>query len=71
MIGFIGTSVLLGLYIYVVIFPPPLSPDGRPEEIELDGMFSKSVEFATVIGIIYLIQYERKKKKALLEIIKT
>jgi len=68
-IGFIGTVVLLGLYIYVVIFPPPLSPDNKPEEIEFDGIFSKSVEFVTVIGIIYLMQYEKKKKKILLDII--
>jgi len=70
-IGFIGTAVLLGLYVYVVIFPPPLSPDNKPEEIEFDGVFSKSVETATMIGIIYLIQYEKKKKKMLLENINT
>ena len=70
-IGFIGTSVLLGLYLYVVIFPPPLSPDNRPEEIELDGIFAKSVEAATVIGIIYLMLYEKKKKKIMLDNINT
>jgi hypothetical protein len=64
-IRFVGTAVLLGLYLYVVIFPPPLSPDNKPEE--WDGIFSKSVEFATVIGIIYLMQYEREKKKILLD----
>lgn len=66
-IGFVGTAVLLGLYLYVVIFPPPLSPDNKPEELEWDGIFSKSVEFATVIGIIYLMQYEKKKKNVLLD----
>jgi len=66
-IGFVGTAVLLGLYLYVVIFPPPLSPDNRPEEIEFDGIFAKSVEVATVIGIIYLMIYEKKKKKILLD----
>jgi len=66
-IGFIGTAVLLGLYIYVVIFPPPLSPDNKPEEIEFDGIFAKSVEVATVIGIIYLMLYEKKKKNMLLD----
>jgi len=66
-IGFIGTAVLLGLYLYVVIFPPPLSPDNRPEEIELEGIFSKSVEVATVIGIIYLMIYEKRRKKLLLD----
>jgi len=71
MIGFVGTAVLLGLYIYVIIFPPPLSPDGQPEEIELEGIFSKSVEIATMIGIVYLMQYEKKKKKILLDSINT
>jgi len=59
--------VLLGLYLYVVIFPPPLSPDNRPEEIELEGIFSKSVEVATVIGIIYLMIYEKRRKKLMLD----
>jgi hypothetical protein len=67
LIGFVGTAVLLGLYIYVVIFPPPLSPDGQPEEIEFEGIFSKSVEIATMIGIVYLMQYEKKKKNRLLD----
>jgi hypothetical protein len=66
LIGLVGTSILVGLYIYVVIFPPPLSPNGAPEDIELDGMFSKSVEITTLIGIIYLIGYEKKRKKSLL-----
>jgi len=70
-IGIIGTSVLLGLYLYVVIFPPPLSPDNRPEEIEFDGIFSKSVEAATVIGIIYLMIYEKRRRKILLGSINT
>ncbi|MFQ5781937.1 MAG: hypothetical protein ACE5GR_02640 [Nitrosopumilus sp.] len=70
-IGFVGTAVLLGLYIYVVIFPPPLSPDNRPEEVEYDGVFAKSVEIATIIGIIYLIIYEKEKKKILLHKIST
>jgi len=66
LIGLVGTSVLVGLYIFVVIFPPPLSPNGVPEDIELDGVFSKSVEITTLIGIIYLIGYEKRKKKSLL-----
>ncbi|MDW0315737.1 MAG: hypothetical protein QN716_10215, partial [Nitrososphaeraceae archaeon] len=32
--GFMGTAVLIGLYVYVVIYPPPLSPINQPEEIE-------------------------------------
>lgn len=65
-IGFIGTGVLLGLYIYVIIFPPPLSPDNQPEEVEIEGIFAKSVEIATMIGIIFLIRYEKERKKILL-----
>lgn len=70
-IGLVGTAVLLGLYLYVVIFPPPLSPDNKPEEMEFDGVFAKSVEIATIIGIIYLMQYEKKRKKILLDNIST
>lgn len=66
-IGIVGTAVLLGLYTYTVIFPPPLSPNDQAEEIEFDGIFSKSVEVATVIGIIYLMTYEKKKKNMLLD----
>jgi len=66
-IGLVGTAVLLGLYTYTVIVPPPLSPNNQPEEIEFDGIFSKSIEIATVIGIIYLMQYEKKRKKILLD----
>jgi len=66
-IGLIGTGVLLGLYIYVVIFPPPLSPDNKPEEIEFDGIFSKSVEITTAIGIIWIIRHENKRKKILID----
>jgi len=67
MIGLVGTLILLGLYTYTVIFPPPLSPNNQPEEIEFDGIFAKSVEAATVIGIIYLMQYEKKRKNMLLD----
>ena len=70
-IGLVGTAVLLGLYTYAVILPPPLSPNNQAEEIEFDGIFAKSVEVATVIGIIYLMLYEKKKKKILLDNINT
>ena len=58
--GLFGTAVLLGLYIYVIIYPPPLSPTNQPEEIEFAGILSKSVEALLVIGIIYLIRWEKK-----------
>jgi len=65
--GLIGTSILVGLYVYTVIFPPPLSPINQPEEIGLDGIFAKAVEIATLIGIIWVIRYEKKRKNSLLE----
>lgn len=57
--GLIGTGVLVGLYAYVVIFPPPLSPNNEPEDLEIAGIVSKSVEIALIIGITYLIRLER------------
>ena len=70
-IGFIGTALLLGLYIYVIIFPPPLSPDNQPEEIEIQGILAKSVEFVLIVGIIYLMKYEKTKMKIQLDSIRT
>lgn len=61
--GLIGTAVLVGLYIYVVIFPPPLSPNNEPEELEFAGIISKSVEISLIIGISYLIKLERTRMK--------
>ena len=58
--GFTGTAVLVGLHIYVVIFPPPLSPINRPEEIEIAGILSKSVEVALLIGIMFIIRWDRQ-----------
>ena len=67
--GFMGTAVLVGLYIYVVVFPPPLSPINRPEEIEIAGILSKSVEVALLIGIMLIIRWDRQAfQKILLEI---
>lgn len=58
--GFIGTAVLVGLYIYVVIFPPPLSPTNQPEQIEIAGILSKSVEVALLVGIAYIMRVDRQ-----------
>src|ERR671925_1433390 len=58
--GFIGTAVLIGLYIYVVIFPPPLSPTNQPEQIEITGILSKSVEVALLVGIVYIMRVDRQ-----------
>src|SRR5919106_1726767 len=67
--GFMGTAILVGLYIYVVIFPPPLSPTNQPEEIEIAGILSKSVEVALLIGIMLIIRWDRQAfQKILLEI---
>src|SRR5215211_2170503 len=58
--GFIGTAVLVGLYIYVVVFPPPLSPTNQPEKIEIAGILSKSVEVALLVGIAYIMRVDRQ-----------
>ena len=59
--GFIGTSVLIGLYAYSVVVAPPLSPDNKPENVDIAGILAKSVEIFLVIGIIYLMRWERRK----------
>lgn len=61
LIGLAGTAVLLGLYAYSVIFPPPLSPDDVPEELEFSGILAKSLEVFLVIGIIYIIRQDRNE----------
>ena len=67
--GLIGSSVLLGLYIYSVILPPPLSPVNRPEAVDVAGILDKSLEVVLVIGIVYLMLLEKKRiKKLLLEV---
>ena len=59
--GLIGTGILLGLYTYVVIFPPPLSPNNLPEDVDAAGIIAKSIEVFTVIGIRYLMRLEKHK----------
>src|ERR671918_1489933 len=59
--GFFGTAVLVGLYIYVLLYPPPLSPTNQPEEIEIAGVLAKSLEVALLIGIAFIIKWDRQK----------
>jgi hypothetical protein len=54
--GLIGSAVLLGLYTYVVNFPPPLSPENHPEELELAGIVAKSLEISLIGLILYLLK---------------
>ena len=42
--GLIGTGVLLGLYLYSVVLPPPLSPNKSPEDIDIGGILDKILE---------------------------
>lgn len=60
--GIIGSIILLGLYTYVVNFPPPLSPENHPEEVELAGIIAKVIEIS-LIGILALvIRWETRTK---------
>lgn len=69
MFGLIGSSVLLGLYIYSVTLPPPLSPINRPEAVDVAGILDKSLEVVLIIGIVYLMLLEKKRiTKLLLEV---
>jgi hypothetical protein len=69
--GFIGTAVLVGLYVYVLFYPPPLSPTNQPEEIELAGILAKSLEVALLIGIAFIIRWDRQELRRLMIKIKT
>jgi hypothetical protein len=59
--GLLGTGVLLGLYAYAVTFPPPLSPNNVPEDIDFAGILAKAVEAVLVVGILYLMRLEKKR----------
>jgi hypothetical protein len=61
MFGLIGSSVLLGLYLYSVIFPPPLSPNNVAEQVEVAGILAKSTEAILVGGVVYLMVWERRR----------
>lgn len=64
--GLIGSSVLLGLYIYSVVLPPPLSPINRPEAVDVAGILDKSLEVVLIVGILYLMWLEKKRITKLL-----
>jgi hypothetical protein len=65
--GLVGTAVLIGLYAYSVTLPPPLSPTGRPEDIDVAGILAKAVEVFTLIGIVYLMRLEKGRLEAYLK----
>jgi hypothetical protein len=59
--GLAGSLVLILLYLYSVTFPPPLSPNDHPEDVDIAGVIDKSLEIILVIGILYLMRFERKR----------
>ncbi len=61
MFGLIGSSVLLGLYLYSVILPPPLSPNNVAEQVDVAGVLAKSTEAILVGGVVYLMVWERRR----------
>jgi len=61
--GLFGTCVLIGLYLYSVIFPPPLSPVSRAEQVDIEGISAKLLELFLVIGIILIIKWDREEIK--------
>jgi hypothetical protein len=59
--GLIGSLFLIFLYLYAVTFPPPLSPNPHPEDVDLAGIVDKSLEVLLVIGILFLMRYEKRR----------
>jgi hypothetical protein len=64
--GLIGTGVLVGLYIYSLILPPPLSPSNKPETIDIFGIIAKAVELLLIGGIVTLLIWERRRMRNLI-----
>jgi hypothetical protein len=64
--GLIGTGVLVGLYTYSVIFPPPLSPTNKPEVIDIAGILAKAVEVLLIVGIVSLMIWEKRNLRKFL-----
>ena len=60
-IGLGGSLFLILLYLYAVTFPPPLSPNPHPEDVDIFGLLDKSLEVVLVVGIVVLMMYERKR----------
>lgn len=60
-IGLVGSLVLIFLFLYSVIFPPPLSPTPHPEDVDIAGVIDKALEITLVVGIIYLMKTEKKR----------
>jgi len=58
--GLIGSVVLLGLYIYSVSYPPPLSPENHPEIIGIAGIVAKTLEISLIGVITYVMFLENK-----------
>lgn len=58
--GMTGSIILLGLYTYVINFPPPLSPETHPEEIELAGIIAKGLEITLIVSLILVMRWENK-----------
>jgi hypothetical protein len=64
--GCFGTAVLVGLYVYVLFYPLPLSPNNQPENIELSGILAKSLEVALLIGIAFIIRWDKQEFRRLM-----
>lgn len=65
--GLVGTLILIGLYFYTLVLPPPLSPNDEPESVSLAGILVQISEIALVIGIVYLIRVEYKERRRLVD----
>jgi hypothetical protein len=61
LIGLMGSLFLIFLYLYAVTFPPPLSPNPHPEDVDIAGIADKSLEVILVIGILFLMRYEKRR----------
>jgi hypothetical protein len=58
--GLIGSAVLVGLYIYAVSYPPPLSPESHPEHIDMAGIIAKILELSLIGVIVYVMKLENR-----------